>query len=484
MVSSYSRAYLPHFYNKETVMPPVTKTINYRRTVALLCVYATIGLIVGLSAIAFQQLMSLANIFLLEGIAGYGETRIVWGEKRFSLPWEKPPLRWWLFPLLAGTGGLITGWIVNRFAPEAGGHGTDEVIHAYHQKDGRLRVRASIVKMIASALTLGSGGSGGKEGPIAQIGAGISSLIVQCIPALHKYRREIILAGMSAGIAAIFRAPLAAAIFATEILYSDLRFEGRVLIPAIIASATSYAVYTMYFGSTPVFVLPEMQYSLSLLDFPAFTALGITTALAAILFVRFFYFIRNTFRKISIPPYIKPAIGGVLTGLIAIAVPSVLGEGSYGLQKIILGEFSLGLLALCFLGKMLATSFSIGSGGSGGVFGPSLFAGAALGGVFGGIYQWILPASEIPLTVFILVGMVGFFSGAANAPISTVIIVAEMTRSFNLLAPFIWVSAFGYLFSQRWNIYENQITDATDVMTISLDDKIGRESCATTHDDY
>lgn len=460
----------------------MSATINYRKTAALLCTYAAIGILVGILAIAFQQLMSLANIFLLEGIAGYGETRIVWGDKRFSLPWPMPPLRRWLFPALAGAGGLLTGWIVYRFAPEAGGHGTDEVIAAYHKKEGQLRVRSSIVKMIASAITLGTGGSGGKEGPIAQIGAGASSLIVQMIPALHKYRREIILAGMSAGIAAIFRAPLAAAIFATEILYSDLRFEGRVLIPAIIASTASYAVYTMYFGPAPVFAIPEIHYHLSLLDFPAFTALGIICAAAAILFVHIFYFTRNSFKKLAIPNYYKPAIGGVLTGLIAIAVPSVLGEGSYALKQIVAGQFSLGMLMLCFFGKMLATSFSIGSGGSGGVFGPSLFAGAALGGSFGSIYLWIFPGSEIPITVFILVGMVGFFAGAANAPISTVIIVAEMTRSLDLLAPFIWVSAFGYLFSQRWNIYENQLTDATDVMDIQLNDKLGRESCATSYD--
>ena len=459
----------------------MTQKINYRQTTYLLCVYACIGLIVGVVAIAFQQLMSVVNIFILEGVAGYGETRIVWGERRISLPWPRPVLRWWLFPFLAGFGGLLTGWIVNRFAPEAGGHGTDEVIHAYHTKGGTLRTRASVVKMIASAITLGTGGSGGKEGPIAQIGAGVSSLLVQKIPALAQYRREIILAGMSAGIAAIFNAPLAAAIFATEILYSDLRFEGRVLIPAIIASASAYAIYTMYFGLAPVIPLPDFTYNISIVDFPAFTVLGVITALSAVFFVRMFYLIRDRIKQLKIPACYKPAIGGVITGIIAIAVPPVLGEGSFGLRKIIIGEFSLGLLGLCFVGKMLATSFSIGSGGSGGVFGPSLFAGAALGGTFGGVYQWLFPGSEIPITVFILLGMVGFFSGAANAPVSTVIIVAEMTRSLHLLAPFIWVSAFGYLFSQRWNIYENQIESATDVMTTSLDDKVGRESCSTTY---
>ena len=456
--------------------------LNYRRTALLLAVYAMIGLAVGLVAIVFQQLMSVFNILLLEGIAGYGETRIVWGERRLSLPWTRPPsVRWWLLPGLTGLGGLLTGLIVYRFAPEAAGHGTDEVIHAYHREGGRLRLRGSIVKMIASAITLGTGGSGGKEGPIAQIGAGFAALIAQSVPFLRAYRREILLAGMAAGIAAIFRAPLAAAIFATEILYSDLRFEGRVLIPAVIASATAYAVYTMYFGFAPVFAVPAFDYGFSLADFPAFTVLGLVTALAAVLFVRVFYLVRKTFRDWRIPRALKPAIGGLLTGTIAIAVPPVLGEGTFGLQKIIDGRFPLGILALCCVGKTVATSLSIGSGGSGGVFGPSLFVGAALGGAFGGVYQWIFPGSDIPLTVFILLGMVGFFSGAANAPLSTVIIVAEMTRTFSLLAPFIWVSAFGFLFSQRWNIYENQLPLVEDVLANVVDDDMGRTSCGTAY---
>lgn len=459
--------------------------LNYRRTVMLLAVYAMIGLAVGVVAIVFQQLMSLVNILLLEGVAGYGETRIVWGERRLNLPWARPPqVRWWILPALTGLGGLVTGLIVYRFAPEAAGHGTDEVIHAYHKKDGRLRLRSSLVKMIASSITLGTGGSGGKEGPIAQIGAGFASLAADRIKALRPYSQEILLAGMAGGIAAIFRAPLAAAIFATEILYSDLRFEGRVLIPAVIASVTAYAVYILYFGLSPVFAVPAFEYNLALTDFPAFTLLALIMAAAAILFVKVFYGIRNIFRDMRIPRALKPAIGGLITGLIAIAVPSVLGEGSFGLQHIIDGHFSLRLLALLCVGKAIATSMSIGSGGSGGIFGPSLFIGAALGGTFGGLYLWLSPHSNIPVTVFVLLGMVGFFSGAANAPVSTVIIVAEMTGTFSLLAPFIWVSVFGFLFSQRWDIYENQLPFVEDVMTNVVDDRAGRKSCGTAYGAY
>lgn len=461
----------------------MTDKINYRKTALLLAVYAAIGLVVGLVAIAFQQLMSIVNIFILEGVAGYGETRIVWGDRRLNLPWTRPAaVRWWLLPALAGLGGLLTGWIVNRFAPEAGGHGTDEVIDAYHKREGRLRPRASMVMMLTSAITIGTGGSGGKEGPITQIGAGVASWLVDRMPKLAAYRREIILAGMSAGIAAIFRAPLAAAIFATEILYSDLRFEGRLLIPASIASATSYAIYSLYFGFKPVFLVPDFVYQLTLFDFIVFSMLGLLCAGCAICFVKVFYDVHHWFKKAKMPAAIKPAIGGIATGLIAIAIPQVLGEGSYAMQKMIDGQFPYRLLALFCVGKIIATSFSIGSGGSGGVFGPSLFIGAALGGAFGGFYQWIFPDTHIPMIVFILLGMVGFFSAAANAPVATVIIVAEITRTFSLLAPFIWISVFGYLFSQRWNIYQNQITDVSDVMTASPDDQIGRESCATTYD--
>ncbi|MFW6313185.1 MAG: chloride channel protein [Spirochaetota bacterium] len=446
--------------------------VDYRKTLGLLATYVAIGLCIGIPAVAFQQLMSLFNILLLEGITGHGETRIVWGDQRFRLPWSKPAeVRWWLFPALAGVGGLITGIIVNRFAPEAAGHGTDEVIRAYHDKSEHMPLRVSIVKMIASALTLGTGGSGGKEGPIAQIGAGFASYAAGKIPFLRQYRHEIMLAGMAAGIAAVFRAPLAAPIFATEILYSRLRYEGRVLIPAVIASTAAYGVYTVYFGFSPVFRVPQFEYVFSLPDLISFTLLGLLSAGSAILFVRIFYSLRDLFRAIRLPFAVKPAIGGVVTGTIAMAFPQILGEGSYNLQEIISGDLPLLLLAAIGLLKMIATGTSIGSGGSGGVFGPSLFAGAALGGAFGAFHNLIVPGSEIPVVVFVLLGMVGFFAGAANAPLSTVIIVAEMTRTFSLLAPFLWVSIFGYLFSQKWDIYENQVPLTEGILASTRDDE-------------
>ncbi|MFP4330932.1 MAG: chloride channel protein, partial [Spirochaetaceae bacterium] len=302
------------------------------------------------------------------------------------------------------------------------------------------------------------------EGPIAQIGAGLASYSAGKIPFLREYRHEIMLAGMAAGIAAVFRAPLAAPVFATEILYSRLRYEGRALIPAVIASAAAYGVYTRYFGVDPLFRVPEFDYLFTVGDLVSFTILGVASAACAILFVRLFYGIRDAFRSLRVHPFLKPAIGGVITGTIGMAFPQILGEGSYNLQEIISGEMPLLLLATIGLLKMVATGFSIGSGGSGGVFGPSLFAGAALGGAFGSLHNLLIPGSGIPIPVFILLGMVSFFAGAANAPLSTVIIVAEMTRTFTLLAPFLWVSVFGYLFSQKWDIYENQVPLTEDIL--------------------
>ncbi|AFG36628.1 chloride channel protein [Spirochaeta africana] len=432
-------------------------TMSLGRTVQLILLYILVGIVAGLGAIIFQQLLSLMNIYLMEGIVGYTDIEIVSGLRRFSLAWNRPELRPWLLPLLAGAGGLATGLIVYRFAPEAAGHGTDEVIESYHKGDGEVRLRVSVVKTIASAITIGSGGSGGKEGPIAQIGAGFGSFICTRIPTYRRYRREIMLAGMAAGIAAIFRAPLAGAIFAAEILHADMEYNGRVLVPAVLASAVSYGVYALYFGFQAVFVVPEFSYQFSLLHLLPFTLVGVLSALAAFLFVRSFYGIRDLFAAVKLPPWLKPALGGVLTGLIALQFPEALGEGSFHLKRIIEGDFVLRGLLLLLVMKTLTTSFSIGSGGSGGVFGPSLFIGAVLGGIFGTVYTMLLPATGIPVIVFVLLGMVAFFAGAANAPFSTVIIVSEMTRTFSLMVPFLWVSMFGYLFSQNWNIYENQV---------------------------
>ena len=445
-------------------------TIDHRTTFKLLVLYVFVGLVAGIGAIIFQQLMSVFNIFILEGVAGYREVQIVTGARRIVLPWTRPEFRSWLFPILAGTGGLITGLIVYRFAPEAAGHGTDEVINAYHHHNGKIRLRVSIVKMIASAITIGSGGSGGKEGPIAQIGAGFGSYICTKIPAYKSYRKEIMLAGMAAGIAAIFRAPLAGAIFAAEILHSDMRYDGKVLIPGIIAASVSYGVYALYFGLYPVFAIPSFQYTFNLLHLIPFTAIGILSAFGAIGFVRYFYWIRDLFLKLTIKPYLKPAIGGILTGLVGMGFAGSIGEGSFQMQQIFTGSVPLFSLIALFLLKMVTTSFSIGSGGSGGIFGPSLMIGAALGGVVGNIFLTLVPTSTIPLVVFILLGMVGFFSGAANAPISTVIIVAEMTGVFTLLVPFLWVAMFGYVFSQKWNIYENQIPLQKHILEVADSD--------------
>ncbi len=431
--------------------------VDHKRTVLLITLYIFVGIIAGVGAIIFQQLLSLLNIFLIEGTAGYTQITIVSGIRRFDLPWSQPLFRPWLLPLIAGAGGLITGLIVYRFAPEAAGHGTDEVIHAYHHEQGRIRLRVSVVKLVGSAITIGSGGSGGKEGPIAQIGAGFGSFICSRIPYYSEYRREIMLAGMAAGIAAIFRAPLAGAIFAAEILHSDMRYNGKVLIPAVIASTVAYGVYALYFGFDPVLSIPEFTYQLSLLHLIPFTLLALMSAFGAFVFVRVFYGTRDFFQTLRLKPYLKPAIGGVLTGLVALWFSPAFGEGSFHMQQMINGNVPLlGMLLLVFL-KMLTTSFSIGSGGSGGIFGPSLMIGAALGGVVGGAYLHLMPSSQIPLVVFVLLGMVGFFAGAANAPMSTVIIISEMTRTFNLMVPFLWVAMFGYIFCQRWNIYENQV---------------------------
>ncbi len=447
-----------------------TLKIDHRTTLSLLGLYILVGIVAGLGAIVFQQLMSLFNIFLLEGIAGYGEIKIVSGIRRITLPWIRPELRTWLFPVLAGTGGLITGIFVYRFAPEAAGHGTDEVIHSYHSGRGKIRLRVSLVKMLASAITIGSGGSGGKEGPIAQIGAGFGSYICTQIPSYKKYRKEIMLAGMAAGIAAIFRAPLAGAIFAAEILHSDMRYDGKVLIPGIIAATVSYGVYALYFGFSPVFDIPAFHYEFSLLHLLPFAALGIVAAGGSVVFVRFFYWMRDLFSRLSLKPYLKPAIGGILTGLVAMGFSAALGEGTFHMQRMFDGSVPLVSMVALFFLKILTTSFSIGSGGSGGIFGPSLMIGAALGGAVGGMYLTIFPGSSVPLVVFMLLGMVGFFSGAANAPISTVIIVAEMTGVFSLIVPFLWVAMFGYLFSQKSNIYENQIPLEKHILEVEDDD--------------
>lgn len=421
--------------------------------------YVLIGLIAGLGSIIFHYLCQLGLHFFMDQLAGYRPPTPT-GELPLFTPTSAPFNRWILFALPA-LGGIFSGWLVYTFAPEAEGHGTDAAIEAYHNGDGFVRGRIPFIKTIASALTITTGGSGGREGPIAQIGAGFGSFLATKLRLPDRERRIMLAAGMGAGIGSIFRAPLAGALFATEVLYRDPEFESEVLIPAGISSVVAYCLFSLFFGWGSLFESGDFIFQ-NPLELGPYTVLALVLVAGGFLYVKSFYGIYELFKKINIPNHLKPAIGGLCTGAIGFFLPQTLAFG-YGFAQMALDNQlpTLFLLGLAF-GKILTTSFSIGSGGSGGVFGPSVVIGGALGGTVGRAFHAIMPGVVPHPGAFVVVGMAGFFASVSNAPISTIIFVSEMTNSYHLLLPSMLVCTIAYLLSRKWTIYIKQVKGKLD----------------------
>ena len=433
----------------------------------LLLLSALVGVISGFGAIGFFGLLEVSRHFFLDMLVGYHPASPS-GEAAL-LPGAGSELRRWVLLIVPALGGLLSGLLVYGLAPEAAGHGTDAAIDAYHYHQGAIRARVPLVKAVSAAITIGSGGSGGREGPIAQIGAGFGSLVAARLRLSPSDRRRLMAAGMAAGIGAIFHAPLAGALFAAEVLYRDMDIEHEVLVPAFISSIVAYSIFALAFGWSPVFTTPEYVFQEPLQLIP-YAVLAVVVALCAILFIHLFYWVHNFSKKIELPNYLKPAIGGLIVGLIAFRLPydalEVIGTGYGIIQKAFDGfdggRIGIGILLIVAFGKMATTSFSIGTGGSGGVFGPSIVIGGALGGVVGLAAEALLPNMGIDPGAFVLVGMAGFFAAAANCPISTIIMVSEMTGNYQLLVPSMLVCVLAYLIARGHALYETQLESRLD----------------------
>lgn len=415
-----------------------------------------VGVGAGLGAVAFYWLLQ-ACLALFLGHGCHYVPPEAGGEPTPFRAWlaavPREPLRGWLV-VMPAIGGILSGWLVFTFAPEAEGHGTDSAILAFHRLGGRIRARVPIVKAIASAITIGSGGSGGREGPIAQIGAGAASIYAARLRFPDRDRRLLMLAGLGAGVGAIFKAPLAGAIFAGEVLYREEELEYEALVPATISSIVAYSIFASVFGWQPLFVTPSFAFRRPV-ELVGYTILGIVCAAGGWLYIKVFYGLRNGFRRLALPDSLKPALGGLITGLIGLVLPACLATGYGQIQAALDGRLSAGFLLALALLKILATGFSIGSGGSGGVFGPAMVIGGALGGATG-LWCYRLGLVQQP-GAMVLVGMAGFFAGAANTPLSTIIMVSEMTGNYHLLVPAMWTCTISSVLLRRHSIYEKQV---------------------------
>jgi chloride channel protein, CIC family len=416
-----------------------------------------IGIVCGLSALALLEVIRIMTQVTLGYIAGYtppfagGEG----GPANLVLP-----ARRYLIPAVTALGGLAGGLIIYFFAPEAAGVGTDAAIKAFHRGGANIRSRVPLIKLLTSAITIGTGGTSGREGPIAQIGAGAGSALANLFK-LDKRSREIALAaGLGAGIASIFKAPLAGAIISAEIFYTR-DFEVDALIPGFVASVVGYSIVGYAIGWQPIFttnVSPtEFRNPFSL---PFYALLGVLCAILTRVLIRIYYTTTSTFRKWKVPLYVKTTVGGLATGLIGLIFLSVLGTG-YGWTQIALdGNFSLFpplLILAAVVAEMFSLSFTLGSGGSGGVFGPSIVIGGLLGTTVGYGLNMVFPAVVPNPSDFAIVGMMAFFAADGKAPISTIVLVAEMSGGYGLLAPSMFAVAPAFLLSGDRSVFPSQV---------------------------
>ena len=443
----------------------ISDRIRLSETTILIATAIIIGAGTGLGAIFFIWLIESVQWLFFEG----SET-LFGGIGR------------WLLILIPAVGGLIAGPIIAFFASEAKGHGVPEVMQTIALRGGRIRPRVVVAKIAASAVCIGSGGSAGREGPIVQVGAALGSTLGQWLKLSSGRIRNLVACGAAAGIAATFNAPIAGVIFAMEVILGELHMGdlGNVIISAVTASTLA----RVFLGDYPAFTIPRYAMQTPWEVF-LYALLGVLAAFAAVGFIRMLYWFEDLFDEWKFPDALKPAIGGLLLGVLGFAypvalgwgglsgteaatnlpitenIPHVFGAGFEVIEQALLGQAPFLLLFALIFFKPLATSFTLGSGNSGGVFAPSLFAGAALGGAFGLLVDRVFPGATAGAGAFATVGMAAVFAGAARAPFTAILIVFEMTNDYRLMVPLMAAVIFSMIVAEhlhKESIYTLKLT--------------------------
>ncbi|MDE3107938.1 MAG: chloride channel protein [Acidobacteriota bacterium] len=434
---------------------------NYTRK--WLVLGTAIGLIAGAGAVTFYNALRLSSWFFLKVLVGYstptpyGEGNAM-GSTHFARPW--------LVPVVAALGAMLGAILVVRVAPEAEGHGTDAAIAAVHYNPRGIRFRTVVVKIIASALTIGSGGSGGREGPTGQISAGFGSFLSRFFDLSPNDARLAVSAGIGSGIGAIFGAPLAGSILATEIMYRD-DFEVDALLPSFIASVSAYGLWGSVEGFGPLFGYAHNYHLANATQFVWFAVLGVIGGFVGLGYAKGFYGLANLFSRSRLPKWLRPALGGLCVGLIALEIPQVLGTG-YGWIQQSLGAHLLAIplwiVLVVPVARVLATGLSIGSGGSGGIFGPGMVIGAFVGASLWRLVEPLAPSVGHSPAPFVIVGMMTCFGGISRAPLAVMLMVAEMTGSLSLVLPAMVSVGLATLIVRRADdsIYRSQLRSRAD----------------------
>ena len=389
-----------------------------------------VGLLTGLGSVGFirvlQELAAFARGDVELALGLFGDAAIV---------------------LLPAIGGLCVGPLIDRFAKEAKGHGVPEVMTALAIRGGRIRTRVVAVKVIASSLTIGFGGTAGREGPMVQIGAAIGSTIGQWARLAARNVRTMVACGAAAGVAATFNAPIAGAIFSLEVLMGRIHTDFLLV---LLTSLSSCIVARHFLGNYPAFVAPPYEL-ISPAELPLYFFMGVILGLAAVGYVRLLYWAEDYFGKRKFPEYLKPAVGGLIVGLILRFFPQIYGAGFPAMESALWTRFSLELLIVLFFAALCGNLATLGSGGSGGVFAPSLYMGAMLGGAYGAVVHRIFPDWTATSGAYAMVGTATFFAAAAKSPVTSILILFEMTGDYRIMLP-VMAATVASVYISHWRL--------------------------------
>lgn len=434
---------------------------------------AAVGVAAGIAGAVLFGGLELFQRVLLESIAGYTPLRA--DGETLTASVETHQFHPWILVLLPALGGLACG-LLARLAPEIAGGGGDAMIDAFHHHGGRIRPRVIGLKALASMFTLGSGGSGGREGPTMQIGGALGSWVAKLLKVSARERRILLVAGVAAGISAVFRTPLGAALLAVEVLYKD-GFESDALIPSVLASVVSYSVIISIFGQSTLFArVPRFPFHPQQL--PLYGLLALLIAGLSAGFLAIYRRVRAAFQASRLPLWARPALGGLLLGAFAVPLIVLLGDhihqpgqglgllgGGYGAVQMAIagsewlpeGWTAVAILAALAVAKVFAASLTIGSGGSAGDFAPSLAMGGLFGGAFGRAAQLLLHDPSIQPGAFALVGMGAFYGGIAHVPLAALVLVCELAGNYDLLVPLMLTQGIAFVALRKRALYEAQV---------------------------
>jgi CIC family chloride channel protein len=433
---------------------------------------ALVGVAAGLIGSVFFLGVEVVQQFVLERLCGYVPLRAA-GE-RITGDVGQTPFRWWLVWLMPALGALGAG-LLSRSAPETRGGGADAIIEAFHSRRGYVRRRVPLMKGLASVLTLGFGGSGGREGPTMQMGGAIGSIIAQYLRVTDRERRILLVAGLAAGMAAVFRTPLGAALLAVEVLHRD-DFETEALVPSVLASVVAYSVFVSFFGESTLFA-HATKYPFYPAHLPLYAVMAVVISLVASTFLSVLRGVQKATARLPVADWAKPAVGGLLLGVAAVPVVAFVGPqlghegmglgilgGGYGAAQVAItgaswfpgGWRGVELLTLLGVAKIIATALTVGSGGSAGDFGPSLVVGGIFGGAFGRAAQLLLHDPRIDPGAFALVGMGTFYGGLAHVPIASLVMVCELAGSYDLLVPLMLATGISFIALRHRSLYHAQ----------------------------